>query len=349
MSRTRPTIKDIANEAGVGVVTVSRALNNQPDVSAATRGRILAVADKMGYRPNRHARFLKMTNNPTIALLMKGIDNPFFQPMLNTMEELVREQNYLLTVVKVPHWADEIQEAIKLVDEDLMAGVIFLGGAFSHEADAFERLNVPFVLSTVSRVVGVPNDMYSSVSVDDELEAAEAVRHLIHLGHRNIAVLGVPETDVSVGTRRIQGYEAAMSQAGIDVHPKWVRSLDIPHYNPYSYEYGYTLTQRLLAEQPEVTAIFAIADTIAIGAMRAVREAGLRIPEDISIIGFDGLTIGDYIDPPLTTLAQQPTTIAQITCEVLFKQISSSCSVQHVFIPGKVVERGSTGPCTRKQ
>ncbi|QPK80718.1 LacI family DNA-binding transcriptional regulator [Schaalia sp. ZJ405] len=346
MTRTRPTIKDIAQAAGVGVVTVSRALNDRPDVSQATRERILKIADSMGYRPNRHARFLKMEHNPSIALMMKGIDNPFFQPMLDTMEEIVRQNNYLLTVVKVPHWADEVEEAIKLVDEDLMAGVIFLGGAFSHEASAFERVNVPFVLSTVSKVHGVPDGVYSSVSVDDELEAAQAVRHLVDLGHRHIAVLGVPESDVSVGARRVRGYEAAMEASGIAVDPRWVRSQEIPQYNPYSYEYGYRLTVDLLRENPEVTAIFAIADTIAIGAMRAIREAGLTVPDDISIIGFDGISIGEYIEPPLTTLVQPSTTIAQLTCEVLFRQIASG-PVQHVFVPGDIYPGGSTAPPRR--
>ncbi|WP_115727009.1 LacI family DNA-binding transcriptional regulator [Actinomyces culturomici] len=342
-SSTRPTIKDIAKAAGVGVVTVSRALNDKPDVSEATRDRIVALAEEMGYRPNRHARFLKLSHNPAIALLMKGVDNPFFQRMLDTMETRIRERDYLLTVVKVPHWADEFEEAIKLVDEELMAGVIFLGGAFAHDASVFERMRVPFVLSTVSRLDRVPDGLYSSVSVDDELEASRAVRHLIDLGHEKIAVLGVPAFDVSVGAQRVAGYRNALAKAGIPVDEGLIRYEVLDQGNPYTLEHGYRLAQRLLAERPDVTAIFAIADVLAIGAMRAVREAGLRIPEDISIIGFDGITFGDFVEPRLTTLAQPPEQIAKITCDILFDQIDSG-PVQHVFVPGSIHEGGSTGP-----
>lgn len=341
--RTRPTIKDIAKAAGVGVVTVSRALNGKPDVSETTRARILAVADEMGYRPNRHARFLKLSHNRAVALIMKGIDNPFFQQMLDTMEQRVRERDYLLTVVKVPHWSDEIEEAAKLVDEDLMAGLIFLGGSFSHEASAFERLRVPFVLSTVSRLEKVPDGLYSSVSLDDVLESEKAVRHLIELGHTRIAVLGVPPSDVSVGAQRVVGYRQALAAAGLTVDEDLVRFEDLEQGNPYAYEHGYALTKKLLAERPDVTAIFAIADVLAIGAMRAIREAGLRIPEDVSVMGFDGITIGEFVEPRLTTLVQPPQQIARLTCDILFDQIDNG-PARHVFVPGQIREGGSTGP-----
>lgn len=341
--RARPTIKDIAKAAGVGVVTVSRALNDKPDVSESTRQRVLAVAKDMGYRPNRHARFLKLSHNPAVALVMKGIDNPFFQQMLDTMETRVRERDYLLTVVKVPHWADEVEEAIKLVDEELMAGLIFLGGSFSHEASAFERLHVPFVMSTVSRLDKVPDALYSSVSVDDAFEAEKAVRHLIELGHRRIAVLGVPSTDVSVGAQRVTGYRRALASAGIAVDEGLVRFEVLDQGNPYTLEHGYRLAKRLLAERPDVTAIFAIADVLAIGAMRAIREAGLSIPADVSIIGFDGLPLGDFMEPQLTTLAQPPQQIARLTCDILFDQIDSG-PARHVFVPGSIHRGGSTGP-----
>ncbi|MDC4232712.1 LacI family transcriptional regulator [Actinomyces sp. B33] len=342
-AKPRPTIKDIAQAAGVGVVTVSRALNDKPDVSEATRARILDLARQMGYRPNRHARFLKLTHNPTIALVIKGIDNPFFQQMLDTMESIVRERNHLLTVVKVPHWADEVEEAITVVDEDLMAGVIFLGGSFTHDAKIFEDLHVPFVMSTVPRLDHVPDGLYSSVSIDDRLEAARAVRHLIDLGHRRIAVLGVPSTDESIGLQRLLGYRRAMADAGLDVDEGLIRSVPHDRSDPYTYEHGYRLAQALLSERPDVTAVFAIADVIAIGAMRAIHDAGLRIPEDISVIGFDGITLGEYVEPRLTTLVQPPDVIARLTCQILFDQIESG-PAQHVFIPGSIRAGASTGP-----
>lgn len=343
-SNSRPTIKDIAKVAGVGVVTVSRALNNKPDISDSTRERIVALADQMGYRPNRHARFLKLSHNPAIALIIKGIDNPFFQQVLDPLEAIVREKNYLLTVVKVPHWADEVEEATKIVDEELMAGAIFLGGSFRHEASVFEKFNVPFVLSTVSRLPKVDDSAYSSVAVDDQEEATRAVQHLIDLGHTTIAALGVPEGDASVGAQRIAGYRQALSHAGIPLGDDLIRFETREQMNPYTYEHGYHLAKCLLQERPDVTAIFAIADVLAIGAMRAIREAGLSIPDDMSIIGFDGITVGQFVEPELTTVVQPPLEIARLTCDVLFEQINDSAPVRHVFVPAAIHAGGTTAP-----
>lgn len=337
----RVTIKDVARAAGVGVVSVSRALNDQPGVSDATRRRIQDAADRLGYRANRHARFLKLSSSRTIALMMKGIDNPFFQQMLETMETAARERDYWLSVVKVPHFADEVDEAIKLVREDAVAGLIFLGGNFTHDAAVLGRLRVPFVLSTVSILESEPGS-YSSVSVDDLAEAKRAVDHLIGLGHRRIALLGVDVNDVSVGLLRSRGYWAALAGADTDTTGTPLGAIDLHGESPYRFDYGYQRTMTLLAEQPDVTAIFAVADVIAIGALKAALDWGLRVPEDLSIVGFDGITVSQYVHPSLTTIVQPAQQIAELTCQILFDSIDGGPPRQEL-LPGELLIGGSTG------
>ncbi|QWW20337.1 LacI family DNA-binding transcriptional regulator [Schaalia sp. 19OD2882] len=340
-------MKDIAREAEVALVTVSRALNGEPEVSAETREKVLAVARRLDYRPNRHARMLKLGSSRAIALMIKGVGNPFFQMMVDVIEQRARQSEHLLTVAKVPHWADEVDEAAKLVDEDLMAGIIFLGGRFAHEEDVFDRIRVPFVLSTVRHLEHVPEQAYSSVSVDDRLESGRAAEALVALGHRRIAVLGVMPGDQSIGAPRVQGCMQALARAGVPVDPTLVLAEDLdsssPFSTPFSMEYGYRLTARLLRERHDVTAIFAVADIMALGAMRAIREAGLRVPEDISVMGFDGLPFGDYMHPPLSTMRQPAVDLASATCDLLLERMRGGAP-RHVDLPAELLLRGTTGP-----
>lgn len=338
------TIKDVAKAAGVGIVTVSRALNDQEGVSDSTRARIQKTAAELGYVPNRHARFLKLTANRTIAVLVKGMDNQLFSRILARLEKNIREREYLMNVVSVPHWADELSEAAKIVDEDSMAGIIFLGAKILHRTSDLSRLQVPFVSSTVSLKDSKHRERYSSVAIDDYKESRHVIEYLYSLGHRNIAFVGSDLQDNSVGLLRFKGYQDALSDLGISPRPGWIRSFSAQDDAPYSYENGYLMTRQLLEECGEITAIFAIADVLAIGAIHAVHEAGRSVPEQISVVGFDGLPVGRYLHPPLTTVVQPVEEIAQTTCELLFEQIDDG-EPRHVIFPGEL-RRGGTACAT---
>ena len=331
------TIKDVAREAGVAVVSVSRALNDQPGVSTKTRQRISEVAQRLGYRPNRHARMLKMGPIRSIALMIKGIGNPFFQQMFDTMESAARAHDYVLSLIKVPHWADEVAEAIRLVDENAAAGIIFLGGNLTHEPAEFARVPVPFVLSTVGDLAGVPRESYASVGVDDLAEARKAVGHLLGLGHRSIAVVGVTSQDASVGRARTQGYEQMLREAGIGVDEALICAPTTQDTDPFTLDHGYSLTLDLLSRRPDVTAIFAESDVLAIGAIRALLDLGLRVPEDVSVMGFDGIELGRFMEPRLTTIAQPVQEIARTTCSLLF-DVMAGQPARHIRLPGTLVE-----------
>ncbi|MCU9968427.1 LacI family DNA-binding transcriptional regulator [Mobiluncus mulieris] len=340
MPAQRVNIKDVAKQARVGIVTVSRALNGQEGVSDKTRQRIQDIADSLGYRPNRHARFLKLSFNRSIAVVIKGLDNPLFAKILGRMEREIRAHEYLMSIVSVPHWSDELSEAVKIVNEESVSGVVFLGAQYEHRAADMEKLRVPFVVSTVSWMDSAYRERYASVSIDDRGEAGRAVDYLYGLGHRRIALLGSDSLDNSIGSLRLSGYLEAMRRLGLEPQPGWVRSFDATADEPYSFESGYEMTRDLLAQCPEVTAIFAIADVLAIGALRAARESGREVPRDLSIVGFDGIPAGKFVYPSLTTIEQPVEKIAGITCDMLFSQLAGD-SPQHVIVPGSLVERGS--------
>lgn len=338
---SKVTIKDVARAAGVAVVSVSRALNEQPGVSEATRQHVREVAERLGYQANRHARMLKLSSTRSLAVMMKGIDNPFFHQMLEIMETKAREHDYLLTVVKVPHHGDEFEDAVQLVREDAVDGIIFLGGNFTHDAAALNRLPVPFVLVTIRHPSGEGADRISSVAVDDFAEAKRAVDYLIELGHERIALIGVDDTDESVGNLRERGYRTALEEAGIEVDPALDKAVDVEA--PYTFSYGYDLAKELLVEHPDVTAIFAVADVMAIGALKAAHDLGLRVPDDLSIVGFDGIPVGEFVEPSLTTLVQPAQEIARLTCEILFDTMAGG-SPRRELLAGELRVGGTTAP-----
>jgi len=338
------TIKDIARECGVGVSTVSRALNNHPDINPATREKIMAVIAETGFVPNNSARNLKRVDAKSVAVLIKGITNPFFTDMIQTIEEEVEKRGYSLVLHHVESREDEVDVALELVKEKRLQGIIFLGGEFQHSEQKLSMLNVPFVFSTAgAEPENLKENSYSSISVDDVAEAHKIIDYLLDNGHKRIAIITAQSEDLSVGRLRLNGYKNALEDRGIEVEEDLVCSLRSgEEYEQFSMENGYVVTKELLARKTEFTAIFAISDALAIGACRALREAGLRIPEDVSVAGYDGITLGDYFYPRLTTIKQPTRTMARETVSLLFGIISGKKKHQHLLFPGELVIREST-------
>ena len=207
------TIKDIARICGVGVSTVSRAINNHPDINPVTKQAIMDTIEKYGYIPNNSARNLKRTDAKCIAVMIKGLTNPFFAGMLQIIEEEVERKHYSLVLRHVEHSQDEVDVALELIKEQRLRGIVFLGGYFTHSEDKLNKLTVPFVIATAG---GIPENMsrklYSSVTVDDEKEAYLVTRYLLEQGHKKIAILAADEADASIGHLRLKGYRRAMEE-----------------------------------------------------------------------------------------------------------------------------------------
>lgn len=338
------TIRDIAKKCGVGISTVSRAINNHPDINPETRQKIMDVIAETGFIPNNSARNLKRTDAKCIAVLIKGIANPFFSNMIQIIEEETQRNKYALVLRHVEAHEDEVEVALALEKEKRLRGIVFLGGRI-HSEDKISKLNVPFIFSTISEksATNIEKTEYSNIAVDDRLESKRMTKYLLDLGHRNIAIIA-EKPDEPIGRLRVEGYLDAYKEMGIPVQPNMIRYVqeDIDYY---SMENGYVTTKKLLASGEKVTAIYGTSDVLAIGACRAVLEAGMKIPGDISIAGYDGIEMGEYYNPKLTTIKQPVEEMAKKTIRLLLDVIAERKEHQQIIFPAELVVRESTGKC----
>lgn len=334
------TIKDIAKKCGVGVSTVSRAINNHPDISEETKRMIMEVIKENNFVPNNSARNLKLVQTKTIAVLIKGIDNPFFQNMIKVFEEEIQNRKYTFILQRVDSNQDEVQVALQLIKERKPKGIVFLGGCFSHNEELLKQITVPFVLSTISMIEDVNRDLYSSVSVDDINESKKAVDCLCDYGHKDIAILAAHPWDKSISGLRVEGYKKSLTERNIPINENLIR-YTLKNENAFTMKNGYELMKELLESNEKFSAVYAISDSIAIGAIKAILESGNRIPEDYSVMGFDGLDITYYYNPSITTIRQPVEDMAVETLNILFDLIENKSANQHKLFEGELMIRQS--------
>lgn len=337
-----PTIKDIAKICGVGVSTVSRAINNHPDINPETKEKIMNTIKEYGYVPNNSARNLKRVDAKAIAVLVKGISNPFFSNMIKVIEKECKKKHYSMELSHIEADEDEVDAALKVVKEKRLRGIIFLGGLFSHSDEKLRKLSVPFVFSTAGSIPGnISKNQYSNIGVDDHKESAKMIDYLIGLGHRKIAIVVAEAEEESIGKLRLEGYCDALRAHNIEVNPKLIcrTQSDISHF---SMENGYLTTKKLIESGEEFTAVYAVADALAIGAIRALLESGLKVPDDISVAGYDGIDVSGYISPSLTTIRQPVEEMAKDTVKLLFDIIAGKKDHQHIAYEAELLKREST-------
>lgn len=336
------TIKDIARRCGVGISTVSRAINNHPDINTETKQMVMEVIRETGYIPNNSARNLKRTDARCIAVLIKGITNPFFSSVIQIIETQVQKKKYAMVMQHEEAYEDELDVALELIKEKRLRGIIFLGGAYRHDSQKLAKLNVPFVFSTIGTVQDEGAKTYSNTAVDDYTESQKMVNYLLDLGHERIAIIAEGSAAESVGQLRLEGYKKALRDREIEIDERLIYEVK-DQADPYSMQNGYAMAKQLLASGVDFTAVFAIADFLAVGVCRAIHEAGLRIPEDISVAGYDGIAIGEFYTPQLTTIRQPVEAMAEKTAKLLFNLIEGKCEHEHIIFPAELVERESTG------
>lgn len=330
------TIKDIARMCGVGISTVSRAINNHPDINKETKEMIMAKIKEHNYIPNNSARNLKRSDSKAIAVLVKGISNPFFSSMIRIMEEEIQKKKYSLVLYHVESYEDEVDVAFELVKEKRLRGIVFLGGYFSHTEEKLSNLKVPFILSTIGiNPENISKKTYSSVSVDDVSESYKMVDYLCKLGHKKIATITASNTDMSIGKLRLEGYKRALKDNNIPLNQDLIRIMK-EDIEEYSLKNGYEVTKELIQSGTDFTAIYAISDSLAIGACRAIFDAGKRIPEDYSVVGFDGIDMTWYYAPTITTLVQPVEEMALETIHILFDVIKDNTKHQHKVFSGEL-------------
>lgn len=324
------TIKDLARLTGYAVATVSRALNGQPNVSDKARKAILSAAKEQGFQLNTNAQQLKQQHATSLLVVVKGTCNELFSGLV---QELEHRGSYPLIVDYLDEDDNEVLRAVRLCREKKPLGILFLGGNLAHFRRSFREIAVPCVLVTNdASSLGFPN--LSSVSVDDRLAAGEAIQALIDLGHREFAIIGGDPKVSDVSRLRLAGCLAALDRQGI--------AFDIDCYRAvrFSYEEGYRAAASLLEAGKPFTALFAASDVMAIGAIRAIRDRGLQVPGDISVMGFDGLGVGDYLVPRLSTVRQPMELLAQLSLSILASALAGGES-RHECAPFRLCPRES--------
>ena len=332
------SLNDVAQRAGVSTATVSRALRGLPSVTEETRARIKAVADELGYVISPTASRLASGRNHAVGVVVPYIDRWFFGQVIKGVEEELRTTGYDLLLYN-------------LCDDEGRAR-FFEAMPLRRRVDAVLVLSLPLEESEVARLrslrvpvglIGGSVEAFSCVRIDDVAGAATAVRHLVNLGHRDIALISggadVPMHFTTPLDRR-SGYLGVLAEAGIDYDP------DLEAVGDFTIAGGEHAMSQLLGRPRRPTAVFALSDEMAFGAMRALRKSGLRVPDDVSVIGFDDHDMSDLLD--LTTVAQPVVEQGAAVTRLLLERLSVDSRNQGpqyaLSLPTHLVVRGSTAP-----
>lgn len=324
------TIKDIARISGCAVSTVSRALNDHPDVNAETKERICRIVKEYNYSPNRNAKLLKQSSGKNILLIVKGNANLFFTPILEQIQSSAWKKGISVTVSYISENDNEISEALHLCEEMKPVGIIFLGGNICIFQKDFSKLSIPSVLCTA--YAGKPGFAnLSSVSVNDFQGGKAAAAKLCEIGHRRIGILSGDHKSEGPFCERFLGICDTLSEYGIS------NAEELTEICEFSFGSAYEKAQKLYSEHDDITAVIAMSDIMAIGAVRAFADIKLRIPDDISVIGFDGLELADFYTPRITTFHQPVDKLAETSVKMLVDMIENNAEASHILLDAEYV------------
>jgi LacI family transcriptional regulator len=303
------TIKDVARESGLNISTVSRALNNGYGVNDQTREHVIAVAARLNYRPNRIARGLVTGRSHSLGLIVSDIRNPFFGEVARGAEDAARAGSCDLVLCNSDLDAEKQMKYVQSLLEKRIDGIMMNSvSMLSREQQAqLAGSGVPIVL--LNRPAS--NHTFSTVCADNESGGALAAQYLLGLGHRKIAHLTGPRQHGNLSDRT-RGFVRALQSAENPVQP-------IVRHGKFNFDGGTELTRKLLDEHPDVTAIFAANDVMAFGVVQAALDRGLRIPEDLSLIGFDNIEFSVIVNPPLTTIHQPKYEMGYAAVDILLR------------------------------
>ncbi len=331
------SIKDVAAIAGVSTATVSRTLSEPDKVSEKTRARVMKTVEKSGYRLNAAARQFRRQRTETVLALVPDIGNPFFSNIIQGIESSAKTSGYRVVLGETKPELATAGTYAGYMQQQHADGAILLS---IDGAETFGSADnkMPVVMACEH----LPRSPFPTVRIHNAQAAQDAVNYLVELGHRRIAYInGPPKSPISKD--RLRGYRKAMKQAGLEIDDNWVAPGD---YSPAS---GHAAAMQLLKAQRRPTAIFAISDPMAIGVMRAANELGIRIPEDLSLVGFDDIRFAEFMTPGLTTVHQPRELIGQVAMESLAQLLDGKEVAQETILDHQLVIRESTGkPPNRK-
>ena len=333
------TIRDIARLAGVSVTTVSRVLNHRPDVNPETRHQVEKIIQDNHFVGNSNARGLKQ-NSEVIAMVVRGRSNPFLSSLAEAILNCAASMQDSFITEYIDEKDDEFLTALRITRQHTVRGLIFVGSLIDARVHAIRDLDIPVVFTTVNAESSALRRA-SSVAIDDRGMGRLIGEELLSLGHRRIAVFGSNPVAGDSLAMRFQGFCEAYRERGLVFHQ--------PDYREtrFSYDAGYETARSFFSGNPEVTALFAMSDTVAVGAIRALNDLGKKVPEEISVIGFDGIDISRYTVPRLTTVEQPVEEIAHRSVGLLLDMLETSATPRHMIVSAEFRKRESV--CHVKQ
>lgn len=334
------TIRDVARKAGVAVSTVSRVLNGRPDVSEATRKKVMDVVEECGFVQNGNARFLKHSKSFVAAIIVRGRRNMFLH---DVAEQMLISAQYVKTpflVKYIDEEGDEFDTLRQMYAEKRASGFILLGSRLDERSKVLEALNVPCVFATVDASGSGLNNA-SSVCIDDRAAARAMMDRLLDQGHTKVALFGGNREGDDPFTRRYQGALDSLKAHGIGFDP------ELYVLTRFTLSGAYECAYRFFEEDRGVTAVMAMSDTVAAGVIRALRDRALRVPEDVSVSGFDGTEMARYFIPSIATVRQPTGEIARESVRLLCDMIENG-EKGYVQAGFEMVEGESVAPAVRQ-
>jgi LacI family transcriptional regulator len=332
MPKPGPTIQEVARVAGVSPASVSRFLNGRLNLPEATARRIEAAVLELGYRPNAIARRLRSGSSETLGLITADIAYPLFASIASAAEAEATEAGYSLVMFNSRNRAESEIGFLSRVEDRQLDGMLLLT---NHIDDGRLAARINASKAVVLLDEDVPGAEAPRLFADNEAGGLAAGRHLLAAGHRRIAHVTGPAGLLSVDERR-RGFEAALAEAGLTLAPELVMS------GRYDESFGAEAFQRLFALAEPPTAVFAAADMLAIGMIRAARAAGVSVPRDLSIVGYDDIPLASLLDPPLTTIRQAAEAFGRLGVRLLVELVRGRATAgRPERIPVELVVRGS--------
>ncbi|MBX6764903.1 MAG: LacI family DNA-binding transcriptional regulator [Rubrobacteraceae bacterium] len=330
----RVNIKDVAQRAGVSISTVSRVLNETDyPVKPETRAKVLEATKELGFKPNDLARGLLSSRTRIIGLIIPDISNPYYPELSLGVESTASEHGYSVVFCNTGRDAERLEQYVDVLLQKRADGIILAGGGT--QTKQVSQVLSDFDLAVA--LIGRHNLPFPSVQIDNRTAAREATSHLLELGHRRVAFISGPLNLTSVQDR-LAGYQEAMVEHGIEHDSRLIREGD------FGVQSGYSAAMALLKGQPRPTAIFAANDRMATSVISAAIDLGLRVPEDLSVVGFDNTVLASQVRPSLTTVSVPAYEMGSAAMKLLIDTLSGKKCPQVVWLSTELVIRQSTGP-----
>ncbi len=334
--RATPTMKRIAGQLGVSITTVSKVLNNHADISEATRARVLAKVAELGYQPNAVARSLTLRSTRTIGIVIPDLMHSFFVEIIAGLEKVASARGYGLLLCSSNEDAGKERAELEMLRQRQVDAIVLASANAEKNTDLLQRLSALGIGIVMIDRDDHPRVRCDRVLTDDHQVGRLATTHLLSNGRRAVTHIAGPP--IVHAKRRADGYAAALREAGVKGKPEWIVRGGFKDAD------GYRAMKKLLALEPRVDAVFAANDPAAIGAMKAIWEAGLRVPDDIAVVGAGDIAHGDLLRVPLTTVSWSREEQGRRAAELILDRIGPDppARMRRVIIPPQLVVRESS-------